>query len=242
MKQVNQVYQTNDYSVFKHIDGNRAVNKIHLKRLMRSIDEKYISVPIIVNSRYEIIDGQHRFESAKQLHKPIYFIRINGLELPDIHRLNSNLKNWQADDYLAGYCELGLEDYLIYRDFKEKYGFGHDETKALLSGTLSSDGSQVDHFKEGTFRVRDLKSAERNAEKILMLKEYYRDGYKRRAFVKAMLQLFQHPEYNHAEFLNKLSYQSVKLVDCTTVKQYITLIEEIYNYKRYRDNKVNFRF
>jgi hypothetical protein len=155
--------------------------------------------------------------------------------------LNTNLKNWQADDFLEGYCELGLEDYLIYRDFKEKYGFGHDETKTLLVGTLSSDGNQVDHFRNGTFKVRDLKRAEKNAEKILMIGNYY-DGYRRRAFVKAMLQLFNNKEYNHAEFLNKLSYQSMKLVDCTTFKQYITLIEEIYNYKRYRDNKINFRF
>jgi len=241
MKTINQVMMTNDYNMFKNIEGNRNINKIHLKRLKQSIQEKHIMVPIIVNGKYEIIDGQHRFQSAKDLSKPVYFIKINGLELPDIHRLNTNLKNWQADDFLEGYCELGLEDYLIYRDFKEKYGFGHDETKTLLIGTLSSDGNQVDHFRNGTFKVKDLKRAEKNAEKILMIGNYY-DGYRRRAFVKAMLQLFNNKEYNHAEFLNKLSYQSMKLVDCTTFKQYITLIEEIYNYKRYRDNKINFRF
>ena len=241
MKTINQVFMTNDYSIFKNIEGNRNINKVHLKRLKASIEEKHIMVPIIVNQKYEIIDGQHRFQSAKDLRKPVYFIKIHGLELPDIHRLNTNLKNWQADDYLAGYCELGLEDYLVYRDFKEKYGFGHDETKALLVGTLSSDGNQVDHFRNGTFKVRDLKTAEKNAEKIIMIGQYY-DGYRRRAFVKAMLQLFSNKDYNHAEFLNKLSYQSRSLVDCTNYKQYITLIEEIYNYKRYKDNKVNFRF
>lgn len=241
MKTINQVMMTTDYSIFKNVTGNRNINKIHLKRLKASIEEKHIMVPIIVNQRYEIIDGQHRFQSAKDLRKPVYFIKINGLELPDIHRLNNNLKNWQADDYLAGYCELGLEDYLIYRDFKEKYGFGHDETKTFLSGTLSSDGNQVDHFRNGTFKVRDLKTAEKNAEKIIMIGQYY-DGYRRRAFVKAMLQLFSNKDYNHAEFLNKLSYQSRSLVDCINFKQYLTLIEEIYNYKRCKDNKINFRF
>lgn len=240
MKTINHVMMTNDYSMFKNIEGNRNINKLHLKRLKQSIQEKYIMVPIIVNNKYEIIDGQHRFESAKDLSKPVYFIKIDGLKLPDIHRLNTNLKNWQADDYLAGYCELGLEDYIIYRDFKEKYKFGHDETKTLLSGTLSSDGNQIDHFRNGTFIVKDLRTAEKNAEKIIMVGKYY-DGIRRRAFVKAMLQLFDHPEYNHAELLNKLSYQSRSLVDCTNYRQYITLIEEIYNYKRNRDNKVYFR-
>ena len=60
MKEVNQVLQTNDYDIFQHIDGNRNVNKLHLKRLKESIHEEYIPVPIVVNSKYQIIDGQHR--------------------------------------------------------------------------------------------------------------------------------------------------------------------------------------
>jgi hypothetical protein len=73
-----------------------------------------------------------------------------------------------------------------------------------------------------------------------MISKFY-DGYKRRAFVYAMLDLFENPQYNHAEFLNKLSFQSVKLVDCTDVQQYLILIEEIYNFKRNKQTKVYFR-
>ena len=50
MKEVNQVLKTNDYSMFKHMNGNRNINKLHLKRLTESMSEKYIEVPIIVNS------------------------------------------------------------------------------------------------------------------------------------------------------------------------------------------------
>ena len=70
MKTINQVMMTNDYNMFKNIEGNRNINKIHLKRLKQSIQEKHIMVPIIVNGKYEIIDGQHRFQSAKDLSKP----------------------------------------------------------------------------------------------------------------------------------------------------------------------------
>lgn len=241
MESINQVYKTNDYNMFKTIAGNRNVNQLHLKRLKQSMNEKYISVPIIVNEKYQIIDGQHRFASAQELKKPIYFIKVKGLELPDIHRLNTNLKNWQADDYLDGYCQLGYKDYLTYRDFKLKYKFGHDETKALLAGTLSSDGSQVNNFKDGTFEISDLHQAEVNAEKLLMIGNYY-DGYKRRAFVRAMLEVFSNPKYNHSSFLKKLAFQSSTLVDCTNAKQYLTLIEDIYNFKRPIKERVNLRF
>ena len=34
---VNEVYRTNDYSLFSKLDGNRNVNKAHLNRLKKSI-------------------------------------------------------------------------------------------------------------------------------------------------------------------------------------------------------------
>lgn len=240
MKQVNQVMMTNDYNMFKTIEGNREVNKLHLRRLKDSIQEKYITVPIIINEKNQIIDGQHRFTSAKELNKPVYYIRVNGLGLKDVHRLNTNTKNWTADAYLDGYCRLGKQDYIIYRDFKNKYGFGHNETNALLSGKSRMGGTKNQAFKDGNFKIVNLDNATTNAEKICMVGKYY-EGYKRRAFVYAMLDLFENPKYNHAEFLNKLSFQSRSLVDCTDVQQYLILIEEIYNYKRNKQQKVYFR-
>tara|TARA_R110000803_G_scaffold132256_1_gene199458 strand:+ start:726 stop:1448 length:723 start_codon:yes stop_codon:yes gene_type:complete len=239
VKQVNQVLMTNDYSMFKSMSGNRDVNDLHIKRLKDSMQEKYISVPIIVNEKNQIIDGQHRFQSAKELSKPIYYIKIGGLKLQDVHRLNTNTKNWTADSYLDGYCKLGKEQYLIYRDFKERFGFGHNETQALLSNKSRMAGSRSTKFKDGDFVIEDYNLAIRNAEKIGMCSEYY-EGYKRRSFVYAMLDLFDNDDYNHAEFLNKLSFQSVKLQDCTTIDQYLVLIEEIYNFKRTKATKVRF--
>lgn len=240
MKTVNQVLMTNDYDMFQTIEGNREVNKLHVKRLKDSISEKYITVPIIVNEKNQIIDGQHRFQSAKELEKPVYYIKVNGLGLKDVHRLNTNTKNWTADAYLDGYCRLGKEDYIMYREFKNKYGFGHNETNAILSNKQRMGGSKNQAFKDGVFKIVDYNQAVKNAEKITMVKQFY-DGYRRRAFVYAMLDLFQNPNYNHAEFLNKLSFQSRSLVDCTDVQQYLTLIEEIYNYKRNKQNRVYFR-
>lgn len=231
---------TNDYDMFQTIEGNREVNKLHVKRLKDSISEKYITVPIIVNEKNQIIDGQHRFQSAKELEKPVYYIKVNGLGLKDVHRLNTNTKNWTADAYLDGYCRLGFQDYIMYREFKNKYGFGHNETNAILSNKQRMGGSKNQAFKDGVFHIVDYNQAVKNAEKITMVKQYY-DGYRRRAFVYAMLDLFQNPNYNHAEFLNKLSFQSRSLVDCTDVQQYLTLIEEIYNYKRNKQNRVYFR-
>jgi hypothetical protein len=221
---------TNDYELFTFIDGNRDININQLSRLSESIDEDYIPVPIIVNEKKQIIDGQHRYEVVKTLKKPVYFIEIAGLKLPEVHRLNNNTKNWTATEYMNGYAKLGYPDYIQYKEFKKLYNFGHNETMALLQNKSSRNNAFKD-FREGLFKIASYKKAEKVAEKITMIKQYY-DGYKRRSFVFAMMNLFQNEEYNHAEFLHKLSFQSIRLVDCTTVKQYISLVEDIYNYHR----------
>lgn len=239
MKKVNQVLKTNDYKMFKHLNGNRNINKLHLKRLKDSIAEKYITVPIIINGRNQVIDGQHRLMAAEQLGKAVYYIKVDDLNLDDVHRLNTNSKNWTAEEYMQGYCELGLEDYIKYRDFKRKYGFGHNETNAILTNRTRMSGSKNTDFSDGVFKIKDYDFAVKNAEKICMVKEFY-DGYKRRSFVYAMLELFENPDYSHVEFLSKLSFQSVKLQDCTDVRGYLILIEDIYNYKRVKSKQVRF--
>ena len=65
----------------------------------------------------------------------------------------------------------------------------------------------------------------------------YYDGYKWRGFVFALLHLFRHNEFSLNQLLNKLKYQSRKLVDCTTKEQYIALLQEIYNFKQ--SKKIN---
>ena len=55
IKIVNQVYKTNDYSVFNTIKGNRPLNKLHKKRLMESMTIQHLQSPIIVNKNMDII-------------------------------------------------------------------------------------------------------------------------------------------------------------------------------------------
>lgn len=231
------VHTTEDYFMFKPLDGNRKKNQLHIKRLKKSMQENYLFTVIIVNENYEIIDGQHRFEVIKDLRLPLHYIVCEGYGLNEVQVLNQNSKNWQGDDYMNGYAELGLKDYMLYREFKNKYKLGHAETRGLLAGYENGDAFNA--FKNGTFKIKDYNSACIKAEKIQMIKNYY-DGYNRRAFVFAMNALFKNKNFEFTEFLRKLKMQPSALVDCTSSSQYILLIEEIYNYKR-RD-KVNLRY
>ena len=237
VKHSNHVHTTTDYFLFKPIEGNRNLNLLHLNRLKKSIEENYLFTVITVNENYEIIDGSHRFECIKELKLPLNYIKCKGYGLREVHIFNANSKTWTTDDYLTGYCNLGYKDYIGYRNFKNKYGFGHNECMQMLAE--SHNGDAVKNFWNGKFKIKNLFEAERNAELIHMIKPYY-SGYNRRTFVYAILTLLKKENFLFTEFLSKLKQQPSTLQDCHNVSSYIALIEEIYNYRR--KDKVNLRY
>ena len=233
----NHVHTTTDYFLFKPIEGNRNKNLLHINRLKKSMAETYLFTVIIVNEKYEIIDGQHRFDVIQELKLPLNYIVCKGYGLNEVHILNQNSKTWTSDDYLDGYCKLGYKDYLKYKEFKELYGIGHYECMWLLNGSQLSNPTQV--FFTGDFKIKNYNEACKIIEKIMLVEPYYQE-WKRRSFILAMLQLFKNPNFELTEFLQKLKLQPTALSNCSTTNQYVSLIEEIYNYRR--REKVNLRY
>ena len=237
VKHSNQVHTTTDYFLFKPIEGNRNKNLLHINRLKKSMSENYLFTVIIVNDKYEIIDGQHRFDVIQELKLPLHYIVCKGYGLNEVHILNQNSKTWNSDDYLTGYSNLGYNDYIHYAEFKERYGLGHNETMSLLAGVPNK--YDIELFYTGEFKIKSLKNAEDTIEKILMIEPYY-NGVRRRAFIYTMMSLLKNENFEFTEFLQKLKIQPTALQDCTNVTNYKILIEEIYNYRR--REKVNLRY
>jgi hypothetical protein len=228
-----------DYSLFKPVNGNRELNQLHLERIKKSMSQNCLFTILYVNEKHQIIDGQHRFEALKALGLPINYIVIEGAGLQDVQIYNHFLKKWDSDDYLSGYCELGYPEYLKYKAFKDRYQFGANETMALLTGARAGGGGVYNDFITGKFRVTNLSQATDVAQKIWMLEGVY-DGFRRRAFVFAMMYLLGKPHFDFMEFLQKVKAQPTLLSHCNEAKQYVLLIEEVYNYRR--REKVNLRF
>lgn len=236
------VHTTKDYSLFKTINGNRDVNQLHLTRLSESFKKRHLITIIIVNERFEIIDGQHRFLVSKELNLPVYYTILRNYGLNEVQILNANTKNWRLEDYVNGYCDLGNKNYITYRDFVKYYGFQNQIAMLLLGGEyLRGNGtmSPAVKFKDGLFKIQSLREANETAEKILMLEPFYK-GYRRRSFIIAFYGILKNKEFDFKDFLLKLKKQPLKLKDCTNVSQYKEIIEEIYNHRR--SVKVNLRF
>ena len=85
-------------------------------------------------------------------------------------------------------------------------------------------------FREGSFKATNLQQASAFGVYIDSLKKYYK-GNKRVYFLRAMWKLYNNPAFDFKVFTQKLKYLSVRMVDCPSVKDYLRLIEELYNFK-----------
>jgi len=231
-----------DYSKFKTIRGNRDINKAHINRLVGAYKENTEAIkynPILVNEDWQVIDGQHRLEALKILELPVYFIEHTGLKLEDAQKLNSLVKTWTPKDYAHSYAENGSTDYKVYLNVVENYPFGHNIIVAYLAG--SGVFPTVTMFRNGLFRVGDLKDAEKNLGRLMECQEYYVD-YKRKGFAEAILVALNTPKFDWKWFLTRLETPFAKqtLLPFDSKGAYLRAIEEIYNYNCLSNKQIYF--
>lgn len=256
-KQTGYIVQiTDDYELFETLSTNRAIDPRHVKTLKDSMKEHGVLInPVLVNAKMQVIDGQHRLNACKSLGKPVYYLMIGDYGIEEVQALNLNQKNWTYRDYAESFASMGYDHYQTLISFSEEnddFGFGSC-MKLLQNSTTYRNASRkrIDEkrgetvtkkrqsFEEGTWEVTDYDKAVEWVEYLRDLGKYY-SGYNRSVFVSAMIGLFNRKQFDKDEFLRKLSYQSNSLNDCTSVGDYLLLVEEIYNFKK-RD-KVNLRF
>lgn len=131
------IQATKDYDKFILIKGNRTLIAGHVAKLTTSILQKNMlpQNPIIVNEKFEVIDGQHRLEVARNNELDIYYIVVPGARLEEIIALNSNNRVWTSMDYINSYASQGDRDFLWLKEFIEEYGINTTQALTFLFGS-----------------------------------------------------------------------------------------------------------
>ena len=239
-----KIDKTNNYDQFSLILGNRQLNPTHLKHLEASILKKnMLDVnPIIVNDDNEIVDGQHRLEVARRNNLTIYYARVNSnSSLPEVQLLNANLRNWTMQDYLNSYIELGNDDYVKLKEFCDFYQLPISVSMHLLSGKTATHAIQefVHTFKEGKFKVVGLKKAIDMAEKLMLVKPYVEGpAWKDREFLRALQLALK--KVGSKRLIKKLSTSGFKIHRQLGTKEYLRVLEDIYNHRLREESKIRF--
>lgn len=235
-----EVYQTSDYSLFKYMGGNRNVNKAHVKTLIRALEKRNFldEEPIEVNENMEIIDGQHRFEAAKELGVPIYYVVKENQTIEHVRAKNSGRRNWTWDDYAGSFSGEGNENYTNFLALHEESKLGF---RVLTQYVKAATGQKLDHHNIGSgkggtgdvFISGDLKlngegyeKARKLCQQYVALSEIAKQN--NREFALGALDFMRRKGYDQEVMEEKLASYSKMLVTCYTASDYFYRLEEIY--------------
>lgn len=245
------VLMTNNYDLFKIMPDNRNINLLHVKRLVESFNEQYLISPIIVNERHEVIDGQHRLQACRETNKPVFYIPIKGYGIKQVQILNTNQSNWKKIDYLHSYCAEGRKPYLEFKEFMNAFpDFQMKSCERLIAlnssgrktGFIGGQKAQMKDFEEGKLYIPNIAKSYQIARKVMDFKPYFKE-FSNPTFVSSLMPLMlKSKSYEHKEMLHKLGNCPIKLTVCNDIAAYRMLLEDIYNYKRQKENKVSFRY
>ena len=174
-KVARMVYETHDYSLFRMMPGNREVLELRKKRVRDSLKKVgQIAIPIVVNEKFEIIDGQARFEVFKEDGLPVYYIQIDGLAIPECMALNTASTGWNLQDYIDSGVTAGHKSYIMLKELREKHK--SVSIQALIGIIAQVYGASANHrkasnpvstaaIKAGTFRISEHEKDE--ADEVL---------------------------------------------------------------------------
>ena len=223
------IRKTNNYAMFKNILGNRDLRGTNYNKLIKSMKEKQLIIPILCNDKLEIIDGQHRYEACKELQYPLYYYVVDGYEIEDVKRANLVSCNWVVDDYLKLNIEIGKKDYIEFKRIKDEFNISTSQLLDIFAryqGTSLKETRMI--FEDGSFKldnVHEVLQFLNNLSDFSFFREYTSFS-----FIKAFLKISSLNEYDHKTMKKRLEKQPYKLEKRASYKNYIEMLVDIYNY------------
>lgn len=234
-KIIGNVYETFDYGRFRILLGNRNIPSI--EKISKSIDDVgCLVIPIIVNEKYEIIDGQTRYTAWKERNLPIYYIVREGYGMHECIAMNTTSVNWCIEDYINCYAEYGYSDYVALREFEKQYS--GKLPKAVIRSVSGGMVSQVPTkaIKDGKFKLSKEKS---EIEKVFDFLSLFEIPHTMRGNAKLIYLVlrfcYEFNDIDNAKLLKQWQDYSAQIHGITDVKSAADAVEKIYNYRSKKD-------
>ena len=222
------IQKTNDYKKLSLHKKNRIINWPKVNKLAEAMKKNSLLpiYPIIVNPKFEILDGQHRFEAAKIARVDIYYIVSSGCyDIENVAESNCFQKGWNIGDFIRYHTKDGKPEFVKLTVLADKYKIWPAQI-----ANLHETEKNASKIKDGTFTFSNYE------ETVEVLKhartiglEFGFDHWNKRPFLRAIKYILTIKGYNKLRMGQKIQAHRSKLVKCHEAKQYISLLEEIYN-------------
>lgn len=230
--------KTSDYKKFSFLGLNRKLNRKCINALKNSIAKNgYIGSPILVNDKYEILDGQHRFIALKE----------SGMEIPyevvekdydTIIDLNTTQHNWQIEDYINFYCEKDHNQHYV----RLKRLCNELNTSATNVLTMAyrqkPSGQEFINIKKGNLkltmddelRAKNFYDVFIQISKLLRMKPTGR-------FCSALVEVSCKPRFKWKILVEKASKYPTVAYNCRTVDEFMVMLRDLYNYNSRKEEQ-----
>lgn len=195
------IYETMDYDKFKFIKSNRGINGNNVENLKESMNKKALPIPVIVNEKYEMIDGQHSFTARRELGLPILYQIVEGAGEEEMITLNVNKASWKPADYLNYFCDNNFPEYIKFQKIRSEYGVQISDLLTIideLSDNPIGENAMGRKFKEGSLDMSEEQKLLNFLHDLQLFEES--ENYLSTYFIRAFLRLYVSDFYS-SEFI-----------------------------------------
>lgn len=245
MEKALEIYKTTDYKKFKFMKENR--EPTHWEIIKGSIEQHDLTMykPILVNEKFEIIDGQGTFLACKELKKPIYFVMGEKTNHEHLPILNTGQANWKTLDWLDHYVARRFKQYKKIKAMMDETGFRvHDILRIWDKRTANE--APTKSFKHGTFELPEEAITRIREVKTLMeviLKSWPADvkipGEKKiSSMIRGIIPLYRYENFSLQDLTENIEKYNFMLDTKGDAGQYKDMFINIYNRNRHGRNRL----
>lgn len=239
------VQESKQYGNFITSKENRGTNPGNLKNIIDSM-KKYgwiPAFPMLVSEdagAYTIIDGQHRMVAAQTLGIPVLFVVVEKDHI-EVRDINCAQRAWTVTDFLSSYVNQNTRDYVELADYIKKTHIGLTAAITMFIGNTQSGSNALAQFKSGDFKIKDRETPATVAHILGALKDRC-PFVMERQFICALLQVMKVPGFNSMKFMTKCESHIEILKKSPTLRDYINVIESVYNFHTATDSRLAIAF
>ena len=248
------VMKSSDYEKFSILEQNRVVNDKHVNELVVSIQNSGQLTPIIINEKFEIIDGQHRFDACKILKIPVMYLISYKTSINEVILMNNTQKSWKLHDYLRCFSDKKWDNHEIYQKvdkFMREHNLKLSTCIVLLSeGTgsgnslgnaVSLQGQGLISFKKGIYRIGNLTRAQAIAKILSEIKAFAPDLVGSDRFCRSYCKLSLEPKWNHNSAVYQIKKYRRKYDGASSKEEALQGLLAVYNYNQLKSKKISIR-
>lgn len=226
------LHTTKDYDLFKLREGNRwEIKPYQVKKIMEIMQRVgFLSAyPIVVNSDFLILDGQHRFLAAKELGLHIHYVIDNDFEKA-LSSVNNSALTWKTKDFVAYFADWKHnENYKLLKEVIITTKMTPQIILTLLNGKVQKN---YDIIKNGNlnFTQCDATKVIKYWNDIKMVNDNLRLDMGQRFVVAIDYLKRNNKNFDMKHLINQSKKYSSFAYKCQTMNQYKQMLQTIYNY------------